>query len=111
MYMPHGFCVNWDQFILFRSIFGNAMTAIAYFSIPFSLLAIKRSSSYVGSSRPISLGLSLFSAFIFLCGAGHLLDIVIIWLPAYKLQSWWSLATGTVSVFTAAALMKWRKSA
>jgi signal transduction histidine kinase len=46
----------------------------------------------------------LFAAFIVLCGTGHLLDVLTLWLPAYGLEGLVKAATASVSVLTAVML-------
>jgi len=47
---------------------------------------------------------SLFAAFILLCGTGHLIELLTIWSPVYRLEAIVKLATAAVSVATAIAL-------
>nr|WP_169747453.1 ATP-binding protein [Belnapia moabensis] len=46
----------------------------------------------------------LFAAFILLCGTGHWLDLLTIWVPAYGLEGIVKAGTAVVSVATAVAL-------
>ncbi len=47
----------------------------------------------------------LFVAFIFLCGAVHLVEAIIFWAPVYRLSGVVKAATGVVSVATVCALV------
>jgi hypothetical protein len=44
--------------------------------------------------------LIMFSAFIFLCGIGHLLDIVTLWFPIYWISAIEDVATALISLAT-----------
>jgi signal transduction histidine kinase/ActR/RegA family two-component response regulator len=57
--------------------------------------------------RPL---LWLFAAFILLCGATHLLDVVTLWTPIYGLQGGVKAATALVSAGTAIAMWWWLPS-
>jgi hypothetical protein len=98
-FLPHGICLLWDWAIVSRVVIGNGLTALAYFCIPVGLLHIMRQNRAAVSQ--VRHGLIWFSAFILLCGGGHVWDIVVLWYPLYRLESWWKLATGVVSVITA----------
>jgi hypothetical protein len=98
-FLPHGICLLWDWAIVSRVVVGNALTALAYVSITVGLLHIQRKNRAALSQ--VRHGLGWFAAFIFLCGGGHVWDIVVLWYPLYHWESWWKLATGIVSVITA----------
>ncbi|WP_456303890.1 hypothetical protein, partial [Belnapia moabensis] len=46
----------------------------------------------------------MFAAYILLGGAGHCLDLITFWVPAYGAEALIKAATATVSVATAAVL-------
>ena len=75
-------------------------SASPYFSIPLVLLRFaKRRRDLI--CRPV---LWLFAAFMLLCGTGHWLDLLTIWVPADGLEAVVKGATGVASVLTAMAL-------
>ncbi|MBX9699180.1 MAG: PAS domain S-box protein, partial [Acetobacteraceae bacterium] len=97
---PHGFCLLWEPWLIWSHALGNLGVALAYFSIPFALVRfVRRRDDLV--FKPV---FWLFAAFILLCGTGHLVDLVTLWLPLYRLDSVVKLATAGVSLATAAAL-------
>jgi hypothetical protein len=98
-FLPHGICLLWDWAIVSRVVIGNALTALAYFGITVGLWHIQRQNRL--SAPVVRHGLRWFAAFIFLCGGGHVWDIVVLWHPWYAWESWWKLTTGIVSVITA----------
>jgi hypothetical protein len=98
-FLPHGICLLWDWAIVSRVVIGNALTALAYFSITIALVHIRRQNRT--SASAVRYGLGWFAAFILLCGGGPVWDIVVLWYPWYAVESWWKLTTGVVSVITA----------
>ena len=48
----------------------------------------------------------LFAAFIFACGAGHLIEAAIFWWPVYRLSAAVKFATAVVSLVTVASLLR-----
>ena len=101
-YMPHGYCLLWDPWLVFLYVGSDALIVLAYFMIPFALLSFIR-------QRPdfeYRWLASLFAAFILLCGITHLFSILILWFPFYPLHGLVKLATGIVSCTTAAVLFR-----
>jgi signal transduction histidine kinase len=99
---PHGFCLLWQPGMIWLFALSDIAVAIAYFTIPFVLIAfVRRRSDLV--FRPMFF---LFAAFILLCGTGHWLHLLTLWVPAYGLEGLVNAATAIVSVMTAVAL--WR---
>lgn len=97
---PHGFCLLWEPGLIWLYAISDTAIALAYFSIPLTLVIVgKRRSDLV--FRPL---LWLFAAFIFFCGATHWLDVMTLWKPLYGLQGLVKAATAIASISTAAAL-------
>lgn len=99
-FMPHGHCYLWLPDVLWMHVISDAVIALAYFSIPFSILFfawrrrdLKFPLLYVG-----------FGLFILACGAGHVLDIVTVWNPIYRIQGVQKAFTAVLSVATAVAI-------
>ena len=99
---PHGFCLLWEPGLIWLYALSDVGIAIAYFTIPLGLVVFaRRRKDFV--FRPV---LWLFAAFILLCGATHVLDVVTLWVPAYGLEGVAKAATAVVSLVTAVAV--WR---
>lgn len=101
-YMPHGHCYLWQTPLVWLHIVSDALIAIAYWSIPAMLLYFVRRREDVPFSRVFV----LFSAFILLCGTGHLIEIWTLWHPAYWLSGLEKAATALVSCYTALKLVE-----
>jgi two-component system, LuxR family, sensor kinase FixL len=101
-FMPHGHCYLWEPTILWTHIIGDLLTVLAYFSIPIGLFIFIRKRKDLRHQGIFV----LFAAFIFLCGITHLIDLWIIWVPTYRLESLAKVITGGISFFTAVALFR-----
>jgi len=99
---PHGFCLLWEPWLIWSFALGDTATGLAYFAIPVALARFVRRRSDL-AFKPV---FWLFAAFILLCGATHWLDLLTIWVPAYRLEAVLKIATAAISVATAIAL--WR---
>jgi PAS domain S-box-containing protein len=99
---PHGFCLLWEPGLLWLHAISDVGIGLSYFVIPFVLVAALRRRRDLGF-RPI---FYLFAAFILLCGAGHWLNLLTLWVPAYGVEGIVKAMTATVSIMTAFAL--WR---
>lgn len=98
--IPHGYCIAWEPQLLWTMVAGNALVALAYFSIPVALYRFTR----LQPDLPFRSMFWLFCTFIFFCGLTHIIDIVNIWRPVYRLDGAMMALTAGVSVATASAL-------
>jgi two-component system, sensor histidine kinase and response regulator len=101
-YIPHGHCYLWQTPLVSLHLISDALIAIAYFSIPAMLLYFVRKRG----DLPFSKVFVLFSAFIILCGLGHLLNIWTLWHPDYWLSGTEQALTALVSCYTALKLVE-----
>jgi PAS domain S-box-containing protein len=97
---PHGFCMLWDPGLIWLHAVADTCIGAAYFSIPITLAGIVRNRPDL-VFRPLFL---LFAAFILLCGIGHLLDVLTLWVPAYGTEGLAKAATAIISIVTAISL-------
>lgn len=97
---PHGFCLLWEPGLIWLHAVSDGAIGVAYFTIPLALAVfVHRRRDLV--FRPVFL---LFAAFIVLCGTGHWLDLLTLWVPAYGLEGLVKALTACVSILTAIAL-------
>ncbi len=101
-YIPHGHCYLWQTPLVWLHLTSDALIAVAYYSIPALLIYFVQKRRDV----PFSKVFILFSAFILLCGTGHLLDIWTLWYPTYWISGIEKAATALVSCFTALKLVE-----
>ena len=99
-FMPHGMCLLWRPDILWTHVAADAVTALAYFSIPAALIYFARRRR----NFPYIWVLYLFGAFIVCCGITHVTSIWTFWVPAYGVQAVAKVVTAAVSIVTAVML-------
>jgi PAS domain S-box-containing protein len=103
---PTGFparwhCGQWTDFHGWLYIGSDLLIWGAYFAIPFLLV------NFIRQRRdlPFDRMFWLFGLFIFACGATHLIDAVIFWVPLYRLSGLLRLITAVASWGTVWALV------
>lgn len=101
-FMPHGHCYFWEPYIVWSNAISDSVIAIAYMTIPMSLLFIFRKRqdfSYIWM-------MLLFAIFILGCGTTHIFDVINIWKPYYRIDSAIRIITALASIGTAIMLIK-----
>lgn len=99
-FQPHGFCLLWRPDVFWLHVIADAVTAVAYLSIPVAIL-------YFCWRRPdIARGPVpwLSATFIAACGITHLTSIWTMWVPDYGLEGVLKAATACISIMTAALI-------
>ena len=99
-WMPHGMCFAWTPSLLWSLVISNSLIALAYYSIPLTLLILVRERRDLVHKKIFM----LFALFIGACGTTHLIHVVTIWQPIYWVQGVADIATAGVSVTTAVLL-------
>ena len=90
-FMPHIYCLR-DPALVAIHAGSDGLIALSYFAIPVALLLLIR----WRRDPALAWGYVLFIVFILACGATHVLGIVTLWIPVYRLE-------GAVKAFTALA--------
>lgn len=101
-YIPHGHCYLWQTPLVGLHAISDGLIAIAYFSIPLTLIYFVRNRR----DLPYPGIFWLFSAFIVSCGLTHLVAIWTLWHPAYWLSGTLKAITASISVVTAIAAVR-----
>jgi two-component sensor histidine kinase len=101
-FMPHGMCFQWREEMLWLHVTSDALIALAYYSIPFSLIW------FITRRRDIEFRYMflLFGIFILACGTTHLMGIWTIWSPDYGVDGAIKAVTAFASIGT--AILVWR---
>ncbi len=99
--IPHGHCYLWQTNLVALHIASDALTAIAYYSIPIALLSLVLRRE----DLPFNWIFMLFGAFILACGTTHLVSIWTLWHPNYWVSGILKAGTAMVSVVAAATLV------
>ncbi|MFS8118270.1 MAG: PAS domain S-box protein, partial [Microcoleus sp.] len=100
-YIPHGHCYLWQPELVALHIVSDSIIALAYYSIPLSLV-------YFLAQRkdlPFRNIFWLFAAFIISCGTTHVMEVWTIWHPVYWVSGCLKIITAAISAYTAFALV------
>ena len=100
-YIPHGHCYLWQTPLVWLHVISDALIAIAYYSIPLTLLFFVRKVEEL----PFKNIFILFGAFILSCGTTHLFSIWTLWHPDYWLAGLLKAITALISLYTALTLI------
>ncbi|ODN69633.1 sensor histidine kinase [Methylobrevis pamukkalensis] len=101
-FMPHGYCLLWQPELLGLHAVSDLFIALAYFSIPATLVILARRRP----EKEFVWIFTLFAAFIMLCGLTHVMGLATLWWPVYTAQGLVKLLTAIVSIATAIAIWK-----
>jgi PAS domain S-box-containing protein len=97
IYMPHGYCLLWEPWLVTLHAASDILIFGAYSAIPLAIwiFVTKRPNIEMkGLAR-------LFAAFILWCGLTHLFNVITLWHPIYEVQGLVKATTAAVSVYTA----------
>ncbi|MEG4235331.1 ATP-binding protein [Microcoleus sp. Pol11C3] len=100
-FIPHGHCYLWQTQLVWLHVASDSIIAIAYFSIPITLV-------YFISQRedlPFDWIFALFGAFIVACGITHIFELWTLWHPTYWLSGTMKAITAIISFATAILLV------
>jgi chemotaxis family two-component system sensor kinase Cph1 len=100
--LPHGLSFAGHEGLLWLHVAADALTALAYFMIPMTLVYFLRRRQ---GALSFGWAISLFAAFILLCGTSYVLGLITLWSPIYYAQGLVKLLTALVSIATAAAIL------
>lgn len=101
-FMPHGHCYLWTPELLWLNIVSDSVIALAYLSIPVTLIYFIRRRK----DLPFNWMFAAFGVFILACGATHVMEIWTIWNPSYWLSGALKALTAAASIVTAVLLVK-----
>ena len=101
-FMPHGYCYLWRPGLLWLHVVSDGLIALAYFSIPFTLIYFIRKRRDV----PFNWIFMCFGSFILACGATHAMEVWTLWHATYWLSGGVKLITALASVSTAVLLIR-----
>ena len=99
--MPHGMCYLWDPGVLWLQVVSDSLIALSYYAIPLLLVSFMRRRRDL-NFRWIFVA---FALFILACGTTHLLGVVTVWHPIYRLEGLVKAVTAAASLATAVLLV------
>lgn len=100
-FIPHGHCYLWKPGLVWLHIISDSLIALAYYSIPITLIYFVRKRQ----DLPYKWLFLLFGAFIISCGTTHIMEVWTLWYPTYWTSGFLKALTALVSVYTAIALV------
>jgi signal transduction histidine kinase len=100
VYVPRRMCMYEETPLIWLHVVTDAVIAVAYYSIPVALIYLVRHRKDLAFNWIFL----CFAVFITACGATHVLDVLAIWQPMYRLDGVVKLVTAVASVGTAVAL-------
>jgi len=101
-FMPHGHCYLWNPGLIWLHVISDALIALSYTSIPFTLYYFSRKRRDI----PFNWMFLCFALFIIACGATHYMEIWTLWMPTYWLSGIIKAIAALASVPTAILLVK-----
>ena len=100
-FIPHGHCYLWKPGLVGLHIVSDSLIALAYYSIPLTLIYFVRKRR----DLPFDWIFLLFGAFIVACGTTHILEVWTLWHPNYWLSGFIKAITAAISLCTAILLV------
>jgi signal transduction histidine kinase len=101
-FMPHGFCYLWDRNLIWVHLISDVVIALAYFSIPLTLLYFVRKRV----DLPFDWMFLMFGLFIVACGSTHIMEVWNLWHADYWLAGIIKAVTAVASIVTAMLLFR-----
>jgi len=100
--LPHGFCYQWNPWLVWLHAGSDGLIALAYFIISAELFR------FAVARRDLAFRhlYFWFGLFIAACGMSHAVEVLTLWLPAYWFSGAVKLLTVAVSVPTAVLLVR-----
>ena len=100
-FMPHGYCYLWKPGLVWLHVVSDALIALAYFSIPVTLIYFIRKRR----DLPFNWMFLCFGTFIMACGTTHAMEVWTLWHGTYWLSGAIKAVTAMASVPTAILLV------
>jgi signal transduction histidine kinase len=102
--VPHGVCLLWKPELIWLNVISDALTALAFFTIGFSLalFAWRRHGDMLPMFRRM---FWIFAVFVAACGVTRLLSIATVWVPAYGTEGFAKGFLALMSIWITAGLL------
>jgi PAS domain S-box-containing protein len=101
-FRPHGYCYLWDRGLLWLHLSSDVLIALAYFSIPITVVYFARKRR----DLPFHWMLLCFGLFIVACASTHVMEVWTLWHATYWLSGIVKAITALASVPTAVLLIQ-----
>ena len=94
--------MRWSSDVVWLHVLSDAVTALAYYVIPIALIYFVRKRKDLAFHWMFV----AFGIFILACGTTHVMSIVTLWYPAYRIEGLVKAITALASILTAIVLVK-----
>jgi signal transduction histidine kinase len=101
-FVPHGYCMRWSPEVIWLHVSSDGLIALAYYIIPLALIYFVRKRKDLAFNWMFV----LFGIFILACGTTHLMGIITLWNPVYRMDGLVKAVTAFASVPTAFLLVR-----
>lgn len=102
-WVPRMHCGIWSSELMWGTIVSDAGIWLAYMLIPIVMYIVIRKTKFAIQFKGLLL---LYVFFIIFCGQTHIVDIMMFWYPAYRIDFIMKFCTAVVSLATAAYIIK-----
>lgn len=96
--------LGWNPILVWMIVMCNLVIVASYIMIPLMILKM----AWSHNAKEIHFLWLLFAGFIVSCGLGHLMSIVVIWVPFYATYVGVSMVTAIISLLASIMLWKYR---
>jgi signal transduction histidine kinase len=101
-FLPQGSAYLWQDEVLWLSVLGNSLLGISLILLPLMLfVVVSRRTDLVSRNT-----LYLLTLFLLVCGVNRLVNVLLTWVPLFRLGALLDLAAGLLSVAGAVALLR-----
>jgi PAS domain S-box-containing protein len=99
--MPHGYCYQWNPWMVWLHVASDSVITVSYYFIPIALVYFVRKRR----DLPFHWVFLMFGTFILGCGTTHLMEVWTVWHATYFLSGVVKAITAGVSLLTATLLI------
>jgi signal transduction histidine kinase len=100
--LPQGSAYLWQGEVLWLSVLGNALLGFSLILLPVTLFVLVSRRTDLMSRNT----LYLLTVFLLVCGFNRLINVLVIWVPLFRLGAIFDLLAGLLSVVAAFALFR-----
>jgi signal transduction histidine kinase len=101
-FVPHGYCMRWSSDVIWLHVSSDGLITLAYYIIPIALIYFVRKRKDLAFHWMFV----LFGIFILACGTTHLMGIITLWKPVYRIDGLVKAITAFASIPTAFLLVR-----
>jgi signal transduction histidine kinase len=101
-YLPQGSVFLWQDEVLWLTVLGNTLLGLSLILLPVTLfLVVSRRTDLISRKT-----LYLLTVFLLVCGLSRLVNVLVTWVPLFRLEALLDFGAGLLSVAAAFSLVK-----